>query len=814
MSEPGDAAPLGDDAAISEPSVIRVTLEATKQFYAAPPNQSRVRRATDVVGLVVSLLALAGVVAAQPPGSFQIALLRFLESLPTWLYPIWGFLIGLLALWGAAMLLVPLITRRPRITVEALLAVVLAAALGLVSARVGNGSWPGGSESAGLSNHLHFPTVRLGLAAAIVAVVNGQIARPLGTTGRWVLGLGAIAVVMDGRTTIGGAAAAILIGMAAGSIVRLALGTSAGRPTLGAISRALGRLGVEATDLRAADRQVAGVFLIHARRPDGGPLAIKVFGRDAYDNQLLARVWRTLAYRDNGAARGFSRGDPAEREAFLTLLARNAGVPTSAVVTAGVTPRQDSLVVLEDSGSPLSSLTADEIGDDALAAFWSAVDTLGRAHIAHQQISPATLRLAGSGVTLGDLGGGIVTSRDDERLTDQAQLLTATATVVGSERAVRAAGIAIGNERVAALLPYLQEAAFSGTLRRSLKAAEIDLDDLRKAAAESAGVAQPELVRLRRVTWGTLIQLGLLVFAGAAVLSFVGGVDLGELRDDLSDASWTWVIVAGLVAQLPRVTQAISTMGAIPVRLPFGPVYGLQLATSYMNLALPSSIGRMAVSIRFFQRHGVAPAIAVTSGVIDSLTNSVVQVLLLISLLIFSSATLNLDFNGPSTSDLTHLLIVLVGILVVVVIAVLVLPWGRRLIASVRERIGLWWPQVKSTFTVLRGSHKLAQLLLGNVATEVLFATALGLFARALGYPISLADLLVINTSVSLFATFIPVPGGIGVVEGGLLVGLTSVGMQESSAFATVMLYRITTFYLPPIWGWFALNWLRKKRYL
>ena len=368
--------------------------------------------------------------------------------------------------------------------------------------------------------------------------------------------------------------------------------------------------------------------------------------------------------------------------------------------------------------------------------------------------------------------------------------------------------------QVAGLLPYLQQAAFDPTLRRALKASEIDVDDLRTDAAEAVSAPKPELVRLRRVTWGTVIQLGLLMLAAAAVLAFVGGVDFSELRDDLSDATWSWVIAGAIVAQLPRITQSISTMGAIPVPLPFLPVYVMQLATSYMNLALPSSIGRMAVSIRFFQRNGVAPAIAVTSGVIDSLTNNVVQALILISLLLFSSATLNLDLSGPSSSDLTHLLVVLVGILVLVAIAVVILPWGRRLIHSMLDRVRHWWPQIKGTFSALRGSHKLAQLLLGNVATEVLFATALGLFARGLGYPISLADLLVINTSVSLFATFIPVPGGIGVVEGGLLVGLTSVGMPESAAFATVMLYRITTFYLPPIWGWFALNWLRKKRYL
>jgi glycosyltransferase 2 family protein len=304
------------------------------------------------------------------------------------------------------------------------------------------------------------------------------------------------------------------------------------------------------------------------------------------------------------------------------------------------------------------------------------------------------------------------------------------------------------------------------------------------------------------------------MFAGAAVLGFVGGVDFADLKDDLEGAAWGWIIAAAIVAQLPRVTQAISTLGATPVQLPFGPVYGLQLAMSYMNLALPSSIARLAVSVRFFQRVGVAPAIAVTSGAIDSFTNTIVQVVLLVLLLIFSSSTINLDLGEPSSPDVSHLLFVLLGLALLVIVGVLLSPPGKRAIASTRKRIAVWWPQVRGTLSSLRGSHKLAELILGNIATEILFATALGMFARGLGYPLSLADLLVINLSVALFSMFIPVPGGIGVVEGGLLVGLTAAGMPESAAFATIILYRITTFYLPPIWGWFALNWLRKNSYL
>ena len=100
------------------------------------------------------------------------------------------------------------------------------------------------------------------------------------------------------------------------------------------------------------------------------------------------------------------------------------------------------------------------------------------------------------------------------------------------------------------------------------------------------------------------------------------------------------------------------------------------------------------------------------------------------------------------------------------------------------------------------------------MASELLFATALGMIAMALGYHISLVDLLVINLSVSLFASFIPIPGGIGVVEGGLMVGLSGVGVPQSAALAIAILYRMCTFYLPPIAGWFAMRWLTRNSYL
>jgi uncharacterized membrane protein YbhN (UPF0104 family) len=53
-----------------------------------------------------------------------------------------------------------------------------------------------------------------------------------------------------------------------------------------------------------------------------------------------------------------------------------------------------------------------------------------------------------------------------------------------------------------------------------------------------------------------------------------------------------------------------------------------------------------------------------------------------------------------------------------------------------------------------------------------------------------------------------------GVVEAGLILGLTAAGVSEADATAAVFIQRLFTSYLPPIWGWATLVWMRKREYL
>ena len=782
------------------------------RIFASSRGRRRYRRATDVFLLVPSLLGLGVLIVVFPPSAFERSLVRMLASLPDWLEPVWAILYDSLALLAVALVLLAVVGRRPAVLLQALASVVLAAVVTVASARLAAGRWPDLDDLVRLHvDASTFPVLRVALAATVVLAVVPHLVRPLQRLIRWMLVLGLLGAILVEAAAPSGTVAALLVSVIAATIVRLASGTSAGHPETDDVIATLHELGIEVVRLEPADRQPAGVFVARGVDARGEPLLVKVYGRDAYDTQLLETAWRTAFYADDGPRLRRSRIEAVEHEALVTLLAQRAGVPTREVLVAAESSSGDAVLVAHDPSRPVTAHAGGEKIDDALlAGAWRAIDVLGGAGIAHHRIEPDALAVFGGELGLVDFERATIAARPEHLLVDRAQLHATLAAVVGVDRAIAALARAVGQDEIAALLPYLQPAGFGPGLGRALHAAEIDVDDLRDRTAAAAVVEAPTLVRLRRVTWGSVLQVALLALAVSAVIGGLSGLDYDDLASAVRDASWGWILAGFVLAQTPRLTQAMSTLGSVPARIPFLPVYAMQLATGYLNLALPSNLARMAINIRFFQRHGVPPATAVTAGMIDSFVSTVMQAILLALLLLFSSANLDLGLDTPSGPPTRALLVVVaigVGLVAVVVLV-------RRLRRAIVDRVRRWWPEVRSTLASLRAGNKLGLLLGGSLATELLFAVSLGIFANAFGYDVSLADLLLINISVSLLATFVPVPGGIGVTEFGLTVGLTAAGMPEEAALAAVVLYRLATFYLPPVWGFCAMRWLQRNAHL
>ena len=110
--------------------------------------------------------------------------------------------------------------------------------------------------------------------------------------------------------------------------------------------------------------------------------------------------------------------------------------------------------------------------------------------------------------------------------------------------------------------------------------------------------------------------------------------------------------------------------------------------------------------------------------------------------------------------------------------------------------------------------RNLVEIFGGELVGQLLVAMALGAALHAFDEHLSLASLLIALTVGSMIGGISPVPGGMGVVEAGMILALTAAGIPQDDAVAAVFVQRLFTAYLPPIWGWFFLVWMRKKEYL
>ena len=770
------------------------------RFFSSASDAPRARRPTDFVLCVGAIGVIVTTVALAPDPEDASTTADFIKSLPGLFGWFWEIVHVLAIAWAVALLIAALFGRgRRSLFRDQVLALILAALGSLLLAgdvaTTVDGLTPWDPPPI-------FPAVAVALIATVSVTSSPHLGRPARRTGRLLVAGSFLAAIALGGALPMGVIAAVAIGAAAATVVHLIFGSPGGRPTAQQVSAALADLGFDTVEVDPARLQTRGVAVMRATTTAGGSLLVKIYGRDAWDGQLLSTIWTFLWYRDEAPTLTFSRLQQVEHEAFVTLLAERAAVPVLPVVAAG-SVANDALLVVETEGMPLSGIT--DVSDAMVDDLWRGVERMHRAGIAHRTLDAERLFVRTDGtVVIGDFGRATSLATDADVHADRAQLLVTTALALGTDRAVAVAADALEEGALPGLLPFLQEAALSRASRSAVDAAELDLDSLREAAASAVATDVPDLVALRRVTWGTLLQIALIGIAGWVVISSVAGIGLDTIVDELSTADWSWLLFALVIAPLVQVFGAFSTIGAAQMPLRYGPVLQLQFAVQFIALAVPSSAARIAVSIRFFQRAGAPTATAVAIGAIDSVSGFLIQAMILAIIALGNLVTLDLSLNGSDVTFNGKLIAIGAIVLLLLIVIAVFIPRFRRMIAP-------HLTEARESARVLREPVKLLQLFGGNFAAQLVLAVVLGLCLRAFGESATLAELLLVNTMTSLFSGVMPVPGGIGVTEAAMTTLLIGVGIPQSPAIAATLAYRIITFYLPPVWGVLSMRALKRN---
>jgi uncharacterized membrane protein YbhN (UPF0104 family)/tRNA A-37 threonylcarbamoyl transferase component Bud32 len=767
------------------------------------------RRPGDAARVVVAVVVLIPLAYhANHPTATESALVELFDSIPHGARTLFLILYQLAALWAVGLLVVTvLLLRRWKLARDLVVAAGAAWILGRLTAfLVDRGDlWKAFQVTFDLTGTPRFPLVRVSVAVATVLVASPHLTRPMRHIGQALVALLALTSLYLARGLPTDLVAALVLGWGVAHAVEYAFGTPVGRPSVREVDAALARLGIDATGVALAREQPVGRAVFRATTRDHQPIRVIALGRDEADAQLLARAWRFVAYRDAPPTLLLTRRAQIDYEAYLTLLARDAGVRAPRVVAAGATGPLALLVVEQVPGIELYDLDPAAVSDPMLDAIWEQVRALHAAHIAHGKLDGRHVVVDGDTPCIVGFDFAASSTAARPQGGDVAQLLAATAAIVGVDRAVAAGVRGLGADAIARALPVLQAPALSGWTHDALGGrAQLDdeLDALRTAGAAATGTEVPELRRLYRVQPRSLLMaVGALVGVGV-LLSRVG--DPQVFWDTVKNAEWAYVVLAFVLGIATDVAFGITFLGNVPIRLPVWPSIELQSAMSFSNLAVPVAADT-ALQVRFLQRNGLDLSSAVAAGgILSSVSEIIVQVgLLFLSLWL---APDSIDFGRIDTNQ----------IVVVVLIAVLVVGVGAAVVFGVRRIRHAVLPPIRRALTTVwsavKAPSRLALLIGGNVVAQCLYAASLLACLHAYGASINFWTLLALNIGISVIASLVPIPGGGTAVSAVGLAGMvTAFGVPAAAASAAVLTHQLAVTYLPAIPGWFATNDLVRK---
>ncbi|MGI9648076.1 MAG: lysylphosphatidylglycerol synthase domain-containing protein [Acidimicrobiia bacterium] len=771
-------------------------------------NDTRVRRARDAVRIGAGVLILVfSASSAVRLSSLQDAIGGVLEALPGWAEAIFWVGYGAAGIYAVTMVVIVVARARqnPGLARDVVLSFVVALVMAVVAMRWSEGVWPRfAPEFGGEDPEQLFPMVRVAVVTAVVLALSPHVTLLLRRFGSGMV----LMVALSGFGLEFGfpsdALGAVAIGMIASGSVLLIFGSPGGYPEVAVVSAALRQLGIGVAELEFATDQSWGTRRLRGVDEKGNPIEVKAYGRDAADTQLAAKVWRGLWYRDAGPALAYTRMQAVEHEALMAMFAERAGVPSVEPLTAGMAGDDVAILAVRRPGSPLIDLPADEITDELLVALWGNIAALHQADMSHSALTAESVLVTSEGPVLDDFAMASLAA-GDRRQVDVVSLLFSVSQLVGLERAAATAGVGLGEDRLAAALPFFQLPAISRAGRRQVAKPKALMSDLRQAVADLTGVEPPEAVKLRRASVGSILMTVLIVVAANALFTQLAGIDYEAVWAVIEDASWLGLLFAYPVAHLMFIPEASGMMAAVGMPLPMRPLVILQLAARFIGLAVPSAAGRVAMNSAFLVKFGVSRTVAVIQGAVDGISGFVVEAGILALALVFTE----INFDLGRGTDWGAIFTVVLGIAVAGGLLVFLIQPLRRIVLPVlKEALG-------TVAGIMKEPRRAITLVTSNFLARLALGFTLWIILRAIGVDdVSIPLALTVTVATNLLAGLVPIPGGVGIAEAVMTSWLVVVGVPEAPAFAATVMFRMWTFYLPAVEGFFAMRWLEQRDYL
>ena len=774
---------------------------------------SRVRKPADLARLLIlvailALLLALGIVAPDATSGASNDLARLVRHLPRIVTHLLSFIAGLVLLVLPLAYLVDLIVRRePRRLLESTAIGIVALAI-VFGVNLAVSAIPDSALYKSLTVSSTSGATTAPFDSYLAAVVAFAFAGGLSRNSQWrpyyiasVMIYGASALA-GSQSTILALAVSYLSGLIVGVAGRYAIGASTSWPSAQRIADALTERGIRIARLSGVPDPIENYRHYLGVTDDGRRLAIHVLDRDLVPSGTFYRLYRMIRVQTE-VARGpsLSLERTGERRVLLAMAARDAGVPTPALV-AGARCGPDAILLAYQSIDSEPLLAADNtLSDNQLSALWEGIRRLHDSRVTHRGLTPDRMSIDGDGkIWLASPTDGTFFASSVRINLDRAELLVSTALLVGASRAVHLARCAIGDEGLTGILPVLQPIALSRQSRIALRrnrallaalSAEIEGDD----ANRSVQRADLERVRPR-----TVFMLVALIIAGYLLIGQLGTIDLATV---FRSVNWIWVIPVLAGSALTYVGAGIALMGYVRERLSFSRTLLVQLAASFTGFVTPPAVGGVAVNVRYLQRVGLSATGAATSVGVSQLVNAVCHVVLLVLFAAASGSAAEHSLPIPGWAFIA------LGAIAVAVLVLFTIPQARRwALARIAPTLREVLPRLVDVVThPIKLTAGLGGVLLLNGA----YIVALWSSVQAFGDGIGFATVAVVYLAGGAIGSIAPTPGGLGAVEAAMSAGLAAAGMAGATAVSAVLLFRLATFWIPVPIGWLSFIWLEKR---
>lgn len=296
----------------------------------------------------------------------------------------------------------------------------------------------------------------------------------------------------------------------------------------------------------------------------------------------------------------------------------------------------------------------------------------------------------------------------------------------------------------------------------------------------------------RRLALRLALVAGVLAALTVALTSLPA---LGEVRDRLADASPGWLIAAGTLQMLSCLAFVAAFRGVFCHRLPWRLSYEVGMAAQGTNVLLPSGgAGGLALAAWALRKTGMPTERlarrTVAFYVLTSSVNFFTAVIAGLALALAGGALL--WTAGPAIAA------------ALVIAGVLALPrvFARPRAGRAGRVLGALNAGIGDAVRLARGGHPL--ILAGAIGFMAFDLLALGAAFVAIDAlpPIGVLALAYV---VGQLGGLVPLPGGVGGSDGGLIAALVLYGTPLSGAAAAVLAYRAFQLGLPALLGALAL---------